>query len=116
MPTCRVTEIIKLLRAAAPEAHIVIQGLLPRGSAWVGPKEWKWPNRFTKPIEAVNNAFEVRLPFSACMLVKMHATRYSAFSALRQGRGTTPIDTCLLLLSGSQLTPCEAEIAVGVHA
>ena len=46
---CRVTEIIKLLRRAAPDAHIVIQGLLPRGSAWVGPKEWKWPNRFTKP-------------------------------------------------------------------
>ncbi|CAK0785417.1 hypothetical protein CVIRNUC_008626 [Coccomyxa viridis] len=54
----RVTEIIKLLRRAAPDAHIVIQGLLPRGSAWVGPKEWKWPNRFTKPIEAVNQAFE----------------------------------------------------------
>ena len=53
------TEIIKLLRRAAPNAHIVIQGLLPRGSAWVGPKEWKWPNRFTKPIEAVNQAFEV---------------------------------------------------------
>ena len=56
---CRVTEIIKLLRRAAPDARIVIQGLLPRGSAWVGPKEWKWPNRFTKPIEAVNLAFEV---------------------------------------------------------
>ena len=53
------TDIIKLLRRAAPDAHIVIQGLLPRGSAWVGPKEWKWPNRFTKPIEAVNQAFEV---------------------------------------------------------
>ena len=52
-------EIVKLLRQAAPEAHIVIQGLLPRGAAFVGPKEWKWPNRFTKPLEAVNSAFEV---------------------------------------------------------
>ena len=55
----RVTEIVKLLRQAAPEAHIVIQGLLPRGSAWVGPREWKWPNRYTKPLEAVNLAYEV---------------------------------------------------------
>jgi len=59
---CRVMEIIKLLSQAAPEAHIVIQGLLPRGSAWVGPKEWKWPNRFTRPIEAVNDAFKVNDP------------------------------------------------------
>ena len=56
---CRVVEIVKLLRQAAPEAHIVIQGLLPRGAAFVGPKEWKWPNRYTKPLEAVNSAFEV---------------------------------------------------------
>ncbi len=55
----RVMEIVKLLRQAAPEAHIVIQGLLPRGAAFVGPKEWKWPNRYTKPLEAVNSAFEV---------------------------------------------------------
>jgi hypothetical protein len=54
----RVTEIVKVLRQAAPEAHIVLQGLLPRGSAWVGPREWKWPNRFTKPLEAVNLAYE----------------------------------------------------------
>ncbi|CAL5224204.1 g6847 [Coccomyxa viridis] len=54
----RVMEIVKLLRQAAPEAHIVIQGLLPRGAAFVGPKEWKWPNRYTKPLEAVNSAFE----------------------------------------------------------
>lgn len=56
---CRVVEIVKLLRQAAPEAHIVIQGLLPRGAAFVGPKEWKWPNRYTKPLAAVNSAFEV---------------------------------------------------------
>ena len=37
----------------------MIQGLLPRGSAWVGPREWKWPNRYTKPLEAVNLAYEV---------------------------------------------------------
>ena len=67
-------EIVKLLREAAPEAHIVLQGLLPRGSAFVGPKEWTWPNRYTKPIEAVNSAFEVF--FSSACNINILAARW----------------------------------------
>ncbi len=55
----RVNEIVAVLRARAPEAHILLQGLLPRGSAFFGAAQWKWPNRFSKPLAAVNAAFQV---------------------------------------------------------
>jgi hypothetical protein len=50
---------VAVLRARAPEAHILLQGLLPRGSAFFGAAQWKWPNRFSKPLAAVNAAFQV---------------------------------------------------------
>ena len=53
-------EIVRILRTRAPAAHIVVQGLLPRGSSFWGAAQWKWPNRFTKPLAAVNAAFQAR--------------------------------------------------------
>jgi hypothetical protein len=49
-----------MLRTAAPAAHVLIQALLPRGGAFVGLEQWQWPNRFTKPLAAVNARFQVR--------------------------------------------------------
>ena len=55
----RVGEVVGILRRAAPDAEVLLQGLLPRGSAWVGPAQFQWPNRYTKPLAAVNAAFQV---------------------------------------------------------
>lgn len=58
---CRVGEIVRILRTAAPNAHVLLQAVLPRGAAWVGMAQWQWPNRFSKPIEAINTRFQVGL-------------------------------------------------------
>ncbi len=56
---CRVGEVVRILRTAAPNAHVLLQAVLPRGAAWVGLAQWQWPNRFSKPIEAINTKFQV---------------------------------------------------------
>jgi hypothetical protein len=56
---CRVGEIVRILRTAAPQAHVLLQAVLPRGAAWIGLTQWKWPNRFAKPIWALNAKFQV---------------------------------------------------------
>lgn len=56
---CRIGEIVRILRVAAPRAHVLLQAVLPRGAAWVGPEQYKWPNRFAKPISAINTGFQV---------------------------------------------------------
>ena len=53
------SEVVGILKAQSKDAHIVLQGLLPRGGSFWGSAQWAWPNRFTKPLAAVNSAFQV---------------------------------------------------------
>lgn len=53
------SEVVRILRTQSRDAHVVIQGLFPRGGSFWGAAQWAWPNRFTKPLAAVNAAFQV---------------------------------------------------------
>ena len=55
----RIRHIVALLRQALPDADIVLLGILPRGGWTLGDDIYQWPNRFSQPIAAVNNATQV---------------------------------------------------------
>ena len=74
---CRVGEVVRVLRDRAPEGHILLQGLLPRGSSFLGAAQWKWPNRYTKPLAAVNAGFQARLHASLFAGVYMGHMRHA---------------------------------------
>lgn len=46
------------MRRNAPDMHVVIVGILPRG-AWTLDSKLMWPNRMTAAVNAVNTASEV---------------------------------------------------------
>lgn len=47
------------VRRALPGTHVVLMGVLPRGTALVGRDIFTWPNRFTPAIVALNARYEV---------------------------------------------------------
>ena len=55
---CRVVQNVQYLHEENPTTHILIVGLLPRGS-WQDPKDmFKLPSAFSRSISAVNDALE----------------------------------------------------------
>eukprot|EP00884_Botryococcus_braunii_P016636 jgi/Botrbrau1/3656/Bobra.0204s0046.1 len=53
----RVQRVLSLLRSM-PGTHVVLQAVLPRGSSFEGDERYMWPNRFTKPIQIINDHFQ----------------------------------------------------------
>ncbi|EIE19760.1 SGNH hydrolase [Coccomyxa subellipsoidea C-169] len=51
----RMRHMVAYMRRNAPNMHVVIVGILPRG-AWTLDDKWTWPNRMTAAINAVNTA------------------------------------------------------------
>ena len=49
---------VAYMRRNAPNMHVVMMGILPRG-AWTLDNKWQWPNRMTAAINAVNTASQV---------------------------------------------------------
>ncbi len=49
---------VAYMRRNAPNMHVLIMGILPRG-AWTMDNKWQWPNRMTAAINAVNTASQV---------------------------------------------------------
>ncbi len=49
---------VAYMRRNAPNMHVVIMGILPRG-AWTMDNKWQWPNHMTAAINAVNTASQV---------------------------------------------------------
>lgn len=55
---CRMRHMVAYMRRNAPDMHVVIVGILPRG-AWTLDSKLMWPNRMTAAVNAVNTASEV---------------------------------------------------------
>lgn len=51
----RIRHMVAYMRRNAPNMHVLIMGILPRG-AWTLDYKWQWPNRMTAAINAVNTA------------------------------------------------------------
>lgn len=58
---CRIAGILRELRTAMPHTHIVLQALLPRGMTQLPLLRFRWPNRSTVALAAVNSRLKVRL-------------------------------------------------------
>lgn len=58
---CRIAGILRELRTAMPHTHIVLQALLPRGKTQLPLQRFRWPNRSTVALAAVNSRLKVWL-------------------------------------------------------
>lgn len=73
-PVPRLTAVLALLRERLPGMQVVVVAVLPRG--WAGPKDFFWPNRFTKVDIFLRNVVHIdqRFCVQACNLLQAVAS------------------------------------------
>ena len=55
----RMRHVLAYMRAALPNTHIVVLGILPRGGWTLPGSGYQWPNRMTSAIQLMNNNSQV---------------------------------------------------------
>lgn len=89
LPECRIIQNLVYLHGKNPSSHIVVLGLLPRGS-WHDPQDmFKLPSDFSRAITAVNKELE-RFAFSNQRMHFAECTRAFVQS------GSVSLSTCML--------------------